>query len=69
LESRGHWGKSEKESSFKYLLNFRNIILGKENKSKVRGSRNPRRDLRRDFGGVREFRFLINKQKLIIGEP
>jgi hypothetical protein len=35
----------------------------------MRGSRNPRRDLRSDFGGVREFRFLINKQKLIIGEP
>jgi hypothetical protein len=26
-------------------------------------------DLRSDFGGVREFRLLINKQKLIIGEP
>jgi len=34
----------------------------------MRGSRNPRRDLRSDFGGVREIRFLINKQKLIIGE-
>jgi hypothetical protein len=68
LESKGHWGKSEKESSFKYLL-ISETSLGKENKSKVRESRNPRRDLRRDFGGVRKFRFLINKQKLIIGEP
>ena len=29
----------------------------------------PRRNLRSDLGGVREFRLLIIKQKLIIGEP
>jgi hypothetical protein len=38
-------------------------------KKHERGSRNPRRNLRRDFGGVREFSLLLIKKNLIIGEP
>jgi hypothetical protein len=49
-------GKKLKRIFIKVLTKFQKHHFRKENKSK-RGSRNPRRDLRRDFGGVRKFRF------------